>query len=225
MTNCDYCSEFNGDPPSTLIEAGMPYPRILAQDDDFVLMPTVGCITEGYLILSPKDHFYSFAELDFGMLRKLPEIARRVIRELKVMYAAEVLIAEHGSTYCETGAACCSHAHLHFIPLEQGELEEVWLDYCSAGLLDRMEICDVSRLRSFKSKPYVLFSKDAEKFAVWHEPDSDRRFGSQFCRKLVATRVDPNKQMWNWRTHPFFENMRGTLDTLTHRISFEGLVG
>lgn len=221
MSDCQYCKEFNGAPPHELVEAGMPRDRIISRNDDLVLMPTVGCIVPGYMILSPVDHYYSFGQMEEDdLLCDLPDIADRIQHAIKKVMGCQTLIAEHGSTFCETGAACCDHAHLHFIPIPSTAYPTIWERYCHAGRLDRMEV--VESLLSFSHRPYVLYSEDAVRFAVWEEPDRDRRFGSQFCRK-VAAEIWGMPNGWNWRDAPFFQNMKITLERFKDEL--KGVLG
>jgi hypothetical protein len=73
-----------------------------------VLRPTVGCLTPGYCLFMPLDHIDAAADA--------------APRELAFVGAAaeemrSLIIAEHGPRGCELGAGCCSHAHLHMIPV------------------------------------------------------------------------------------------------------------
>ncbi len=105
--DCEFCAEFVRD-----ANGG----RIIQRYADWMLLPTLGCFVAGYCLLMPVDHREAVAELSEAALAHVQSLLDRV-RPLITGVYGPVVVAEHGPGRCDLGASCCSHAHLHCIPI------------------------------------------------------------------------------------------------------------
>lgn len=202
--DCFFCQEFSFE--------RTPHSRIIWESKDFLLLPTVGCITPGYCLLMPWEHAPSFAALSEtepveGL--RIAELFRKRIAEV----FGSTIIAEHGSGgYGKSGASCCEHAHLHLIPIPGQVLEArtMYEDFGGPPII----LTEASELKNFASLPYIFLSPEQGTYCVWLQTAN---FRQQFAR-WVAARLLGNEGQYDWRTFKFEENMRITKLQLERRI-------
>lgn len=213
MSSCAFCEEL------VTRECGELGDRTIWENDDWMVIPTVGCFVEGYVMLMPKDHTYSFGQLDSDLLSLA---ASRLVEKLRIqlsqIYNKQIFVAEHGAVSCAVkGAQCCDHAHLHFIPIGNDAhmdcLDRIYSSHSnniSPKVLDNLD-----QLADFAGYPYVLGSFNPWLYHVHFEELSG--FRSQFCR-WAAARVLGIEKEYNWKTHPCWDNMRRTISTLRGKL-------
>ena len=89
--------------------------RIVATTKKFVIMPMVGPLVPGYLLIVPKDHYLSIARLPKEQVEELKIIKEELKKVFKQYYGKSVFY-EHGALSCSAKGGCCSgHAHLHIV--------------------------------------------------------------------------------------------------------------
>lgn len=211
--SCQFCKELAG---------WDDHNRWWQQDDDWVVGPTVGHFTPGYLLMLPIDHIRALAESSLSQLGRAADHIGYVRGVLARQYGP-VVVAEHGSgSSCDRGAACCDHAHLHFIPLPDVEcVEKVKHEYLRRD--ENFTILDSLRdLRRMDGSPYLYLSTSTDEHWVWQLNDQNRAlFPRQFVRRICATVL--GTQCWDWRRHPLLTEMCATRDQLAQE--FRPLVG
>lgn len=189
---CDFCAEFAREKAEK--------PRIVFERDGFIVLPTLGCFTDGYLLVVPREHVPSLASLPTASAAKAIQLAEEVREKLQETFGAFVL-AEHGALDCEdTGAACCDHCHLHLIPM-RGKSEAVLERYRSVGGPPE-SVSDARYFAERRGKSYVMLSVAAGRYQFWPAT----RFERQFVRKVCADLLGKGDR-YNWREHHFAEIM------------------
>lgn len=199
---CQFCLEFDN-PPRT------PN-RILCADASFVVLPTIGAFTPGYILLMPRHHVRSFAELDGPVLERAGRIAENLRRVLNDLYGPTI-VAEHGpGGPTEPSAACCDHAHWHLIPTEPAAVVDA---YETAGGSPEI-LPDVRGLRDQAGRAYMYLSPIRHSHFRWSH---SVQFGSQFVRRVTASLIGRGDQ-YDWAVCPFTENMLLTRMVLEQRV-------
>jgi diadenosine tetraphosphate (Ap4A) HIT family hydrolase len=194
--NCDFCAEF------ARASGGE---RIIARDGDWLLLPTVGCFVAGYCLLMPIDHLQAAADLPAEELRSLEPRIERLRRYIAAEFG-ETIVAEHGPGTCDLGASCCTHAHLHLIPV--AAVDAVTDAYTQAGGIPRM-LDELAGLCDLAGAPYLYLSPRPGVHLAWPAAGFPRQFVRRVCAEIlgVADRYD-------WRDHPFEATMHVTLARL-----------
>lgn len=203
--SCYFCSEFNSSTD--------PQSRIIWEDDDFLVLPTMGCFTPGYCLLMPRDHVLSFANLPLDQLRGGLKVAEQWRGKIEKRFG-QTVIAEHGAGECGlNGAACCDHAHLHLIPVH-GRIGQVSRQYLDAGgsptvLAEPEEVCRLS------GAPYILLSPRPGQWWIWQE-----------LVRRVSTSVRSPSLCWrsgNWGVfrlaNPYIQRKHGVDEERTGRTT------
>ena len=151
--NCQFCEEFE---TKILTINNKKISRILFASDNFFVFPSLGQIVEGYLLISPKNHHLSIAQIPNNLYFELEELKNKVKKVLTDNYQ-KPLFFEHGpiSKY-EKGGCCIDHAHLHCVPAEVDILEDL------AKHFDYKEINLFSEIP--QNTQYLFLEQDDKKF-------------------------------------------------------------
>lgn len=202
MDDCQFCTEFNERAPKT---------RIITEADGWVLLPTIGCLTPGYTLFMPLEHLDAAADFPAIDLHRV-ETGLEEMRALVQSHFGPAIIAEHGPRDCERGASCCSHVHLHIIPVKDADAilasyEEV------GGPSQRLD--SLADLPDAAESSYLYLSPRPGEHHYW---PADGRFQRQFVRRVVADQLGIPAQ-YDWRDHPFTDNRQLTYDTLTAALA------
>ena len=202
--DCYLCSQIKGDADHDLIAKMLPdYPyrrRVILENDSFAVIPSLGALTEGHVLLCPKTHVHSFAQLgrqsDKDVSARYLQIKNSLIKILEHHYGAPIFLFEHGMS-ANGGHTPCSidHAHLHFIPMTA----PIKLDGLSADFIQ-------VKLTSLKS---LAEASHEQEYLLCEFPDGTSHiatgltssFPSQGLRRLFAESLG-NKDRWNWRNSP-----------------------
>jgi diadenosine tetraphosphate (Ap4A) HIT family hydrolase len=195
--DCEFCAEF------VHSEDGG---RIIHRQGNWLLLPTLGCFVAGYCLVMPVEHREAVAELAEAELARLQDLLEGVRRVISGVYG-QVLVAEHGPGGCDLGASCCSHAHLHCIPIgPRGDA--VVAAYEGVGG-PPVVLSDLADLSSFAGRAYMYLSPSPQTRLVWPASGFPRQFVRRVCAGLLGV-----GDRWDWRDHPFIEQMGHTLTRL-----------
>lgn len=184
---------------------------ILWESDTLYLTPSPGTLTTGYLILAPKMHYTSFAQIPSDLLQISWRIVERV-RELgqEIGYYSYVLF-EHGSgSGHRRGASCIEHAHLHLVPSPNpNQLRESLRSRYDEVLLNAFD--ELATLDS--DWPYVFLATSGSYYSY-----ATNNIESQFLRRCIAKQFQVDNR-WNWKKYPMRTNYLATLEAFSGKIT------
>lgn len=187
---CSFCDELTGIGDNSFFDAfaktefakvGLDN-RIVAETENFVLMPMVGPLVPMYLLLVSKKHFLSFAHMPIDMLAE----ANRVMKKLCAVFSkttCEPLFFEHGPMSANERGACCSdHAHIHSVAIEA----DIKNDFEERGLTKRKisSFFEIKR-QLISNCPYLFYQNQARGMYLADAPDVE----SQLIRKMLAVKI------------------------------------
>lgn len=118
---CSFCAEVEGKTDHNLLASLMPdvdpVEFVLHETERFVVIPGVGAVCDGYVLIVPKEHVLSMGHLDTDHDRELSDLLGRLSRYLGEQYGATVTAFEHGAeSFRNRGGSCTDHAHMHVFP-------------------------------------------------------------------------------------------------------------
>src|ERR1044072_1632122 len=124
---CCICSQIRGnrenDLLAELIDPSSYLRRVPLETDLFAVIPSIGPLTVGHVLLCPKEHFKSFSDIPARYYRECSAIKRHITDVLRHIYNKRVHCFEHGNAQNSERPVCSvEHAHLHFVPTNI----EVW---------------------------------------------------------------------------------------------------
>ena len=121
--DCCLCSQIAGwkenDLIARLLPPDQPYARrIIFESASFAVVPSLGPLVRGHMLLCPKAHVRSFAQVYDNLHTEYEEVKARLSAVLREKYAAEITLFEHGMAATGDRILCTvDHAHMHFVPL------------------------------------------------------------------------------------------------------------
>jgi diadenosine tetraphosphate (Ap4A) HIT family hydrolase len=192
-SDCCFCAELAGE-HTTFHDL---YPslssRLVDETAEFVVIPSLGQLSPGHILLVPKQHVTSFAGLD-PRGRQAAQAAYAGLRTSMSRSTPRFVAFEHGSPPGAVSGGCgIVHAHIHLVPL--GEQDDAaapvgphrWLRSTAATWL--AEAAELSR----RDSGYLM----------WHGPDDAVRLAaasavpSQYLRRHAASLL--GAPGWDWR--------------------------
>lgn len=197
--DCAFCVEF-ADFPSAARET-----RIICEVNGWVLLPTAGCFTPGYCLFMPLDHIDASADAPPLELTRVAAAIEDMRASISGVFGP-VIVAEHGPRGCQLGASCCSHAHLHLIPVP--DVDAVAAAYRATG---GPGCCleNLADLSGYADGPYLYLSPRPGEHLLW----PSEGFSRQYVRRVCAAQHGVGDQ-FDWRDYAFTDNQALTVALL-----------
>ena len=167
--------------------------RIVFSTNNFVVLPSVTPLVEGHVLLLPKRHVTSLAQVTRNNREELNRLLQFIYGKVGDLWTRPIIF-EHGIGEEKTGGCGVTHAHLHIVPLHSRDRVSVWSslaqkisDFPSQAPL--LEILDNLGTKD----SYLIIGDDPMKISC-RVSDS---LPSQLMRQLIAdTLLLPG---WDWR--------------------------
>lgn len=223
FSSCSFCNELFGEPDNNFYEIYLREEfkkngltsRIVAETKNFVILPMVGPLVPGYLLILPRRHVQSFSFLSEDELREAVNIKTTIKRIFEKEFGRSV-VYEHGALTNTLRGGCCSdHAHLHIVAVDVNVDDEFQRFGFEVRKLN--DFLNISR-QVERNSPYLFYENQLGEQIIM---DVDV-IESQFIRKLIASKIDASdRALWNkniqldWmiqiikQMKPFFEPMKG----------------
>lgn len=194
MNVCEYCQEIRSPSESRFgrIYGGMIDNRVLLRTKTFIVMPTLGQIFKGSLLILPVEHIETLAALSSEQAAELEVLLSDVQAYCRTV--GHPVFLEHGSTQEAAGSCGIYHAHLHVVPLPTPVHPQELLP--SAGLKYTNLPSALSKLVGTR---HYLLAGDGNGVHVVDTALLSEAPGSQFFRRRLVSKFDVNRP-WDWRS-------------------------
>lgn len=198
--SCPFCDEFQGTkiPLHTLLTQGEIKSRILLNVGNWKVVPTIGPLVPGHIMLLPNEHNYS-------IINSLPDNAQDFIillekcaSKLKAIYQKDILIFEHGVTERNSRkcSGCIEHAHIHLLPGPISFISTMLSKFNDWNYQNTL----LDFVPSISEYPYLMIGVLHPKPSFWVRKCVNN-LPSQFLRKIMAQELN-EEIMWDWRKYP-----------------------
>jgi diadenosine tetraphosphate (Ap4A) HIT family hydrolase len=165
------------------------------------LVPSLGALVPGYLLLVPETHVYSFRQVKLGLRPALARMACIAIKRLSLIYGP-VTAFEHGACgEALSGSACINHAHLHLVPGVYGLTNHLGKDRARFESLGDF-------LKASGNDPYLMCQDPGG--PVVSAPDAG--LGQYFRRIIARELLVPDE--WDYALYRRFDNISATYKEL-----------
>lgn len=203
--DCVLCRELNGSKQTNFHAIyGEALSRILAETDNFVLIPALGQLVQYQSMIVPKQHFVSMKEAtkDFSEIQTLLDFYRKTF----LSNEDEVMLFENGNSNA-LPSSCIEHAHLNILPIDfDFEKEKAhFLDSNDELILHKRltEIYDEIHY----DRTYRLVGTLSAGFYMMY---LSKKPESQFMRKKISNLLA--QEIWDWKNFGFQESVQSLVN-------------
>lgn len=199
---CRYCTSFLG--LRSEDQEAIWNTRIM-ESEHFVVVPTLGMLVPGWLLIVTKAHYLNMAVLPSAYYSELEDVKIVVRHELSSKFGPTVFF-EHGPACPGKPVGCgIDHAHWHAVPLSFDLLPDLEVYFPHIRIHSALEL----RMIFNHHTSYLFYeNQGGEAYAF---PASD--VPSQFFRRLVAQKIGESA-CWDWHIDAGLPNILGTLQRL-----------
>ena len=198
--NCFLCKVVDGHPEKP--------EHILYESSKFLVLPGLGAFFDGYVMIVPKKHVMSFAELNSKEYEEFLRVLNDMRFILESVYNKKIFVFECGSGRNGGGKHATSivHAHIHLAPTDMPVLKEVQKSGIYPALINPRN------LLNYGEYPYMLYIDQGDNWYIASDPDT--YFPRQHPRQILADYMGLSKGEYNWRTNP----LRKKMDVIAEEI-------
>ncbi|WP_295794379.1 hypothetical protein [Mucilaginibacter sp.] len=180
------------------------YNKPVFESENFLVIPTLGSLIEGWLLIVPRKFHLNFSQLSLTNFAELERVIGHLAqRFLPIFNKDQFVVFEHGPTLENSVAGCgVDYAHLHWVPTDFDLLAGVDnflnLDYAWRNI---DEIKDVKFYNVNDDDYLYLRNQEGKHFMTCQE-----NIPSQTFRKVIANYLGiPNS--YDWKLNPMAENI------------------
>ena len=208
LIQCDFCNEFSGSSENSFarIYGARPATRSLFRSEEFAVVPSLGQIVEGYLLVLPVRHFKALGDLPGPLLEEFAGICKKIAGKLMDQYGPCIFF-EHGTRSEGMGGCGIYHAHLHATPLAEisDPVSTLKLRFPYIELADLGEISE----QSAKLSSYLFYQDSNARLYLFDTGP----LPSQYMRKVLANSIEGED--WDWRAAGREERFLSTIQKLS----------
>lgn len=194
---CEFCREL-APAPDAGADTNLRTPlgaRIVLDRHGFVVVPSLGQIVDGSLMLVRKQHVERFADMRAAEL----DAAAAIVQLLRSRSAHPLILFEHGAKTSTGGSCGIYHAHAHLVPLSINP--HALVSQLAHGIPQSASLrLQEDWLRLKPSDEYVLLDNGATRWCLEVNAANRSEFPSQFFRRRLASFFVGVP--WDWRGYP-----------------------
>jgi diadenosine tetraphosphate (Ap4A) HIT family hydrolase len=203
-SNCEFCIELSDFKKSRFAQIYNNIQRIVFSDKHFCIMPPLGQLFSGSLLLLPKAHYCSFAEIPSDLRVNLTQTINNIEKRLQKF--GKIILFEHGTTP-EIGDGCgIYHAHIHIIPIPSSISPEFLLGSKFKNFLNINDALSYVE----PQKPYLLYRGTNKRYFI---KILTKRLQSQYFRKKIHEYFNLESP-WDWKKYKYEKKIIETINYL-----------
>ncbi len=203
MNSCTLCAEL------TARSGRASWNEPLMETENFVVLPSLGALVEGWLLILPKVHQLSMGALASQLRAEADDLENSARSLLKARYGTGTIAFEHGPSAVKHGTGCgVDHAHLHVLPLNCDLIKYVQ-PFVPRDLVWEQAGWDGRSDAYSHGLDYLYLRQEGQSGLLAVSED----FGSQVFRKAVASYLGIGNN-FNWRAYPQLETVAKTMQAV-----------
>lgn len=175
---------------------------IIEETEYFYILPTLGSLVDGYILIVTKRHINSMSELNENELIEYKNIIEKYQNLFKKIYNKTPIVFEHGTPNqnSEMKANSVTHAHTHIVNINFSNENEILEKYNFKKINDFKEIN--------KNTNYIKYISNNKIYITYNFPSV-----SQLMRILIAEELN-YKDKFDWKKERFDENIISTIERI-----------
>jgi len=182
---------------------------------NFVVIPSLGSLVEGWLLIVPKVFYLNFGQLPKDQYNEVHQIINHLEKRfLPLFQSKQAVLFEHGPANMLSKAGCgVDYAHLHWVPtnfdLRYGVSRLLSLNFEWKSLESIIEIQE----KTTESMDYLLLRDQFMNYYFTQQ----QQIPSQTFRKVIAHYLN-QPENFDWKINWGSENIRATYSKLNVQI-------
>ena len=192
MNKCIFCNLDNSKLENTILE----------ETENFIVVPALGSLTRGYVLIVAKNHIYNMLELDekeeyFTLIEKYRCMFKQI-------YGKNPIVFEHGTIKenLENSSSSVVHAHTHIVNHNYKDEKIILNKHNFEEFNDKINL----------NKNYLFYiSPNGKKYLTYNF-----KAISQLMRILIAEDLNM-KEKYNWKKESFKENIILTINDIKNQ--------
>lgn len=182
------------------------YDSPLYESEHFNVVPSLGSLVEGWVLVVPKEEILNFSQLTEKKYSELEELVN-FIKSFQTSLYENAIVFEHGPTdKCSKTGCGVDYAHLHMVPYKYDLIEGIQ-KYFKLDL-QWIKIKDISEISEHNTKrsDYLYFrTQDDKHFITLRES-----FPSQIFRQVISN-YEGIPERFDWKTFPEYNTIIKTI--------------
>jgi diadenosine tetraphosphate (Ap4A) HIT family hydrolase len=188
--------------------------RLLWQNKDYYLIPSISPLVEGHLLLLPKEYYHSCAASYSENGDSFEQAFITAYLYLSRTYCPPILF-EHGAAVASSGGASVEYAHLHLVPVQYSYQESIFSIILgdlpvrfNNGIQETLGLLP-------QEEAYILCGNVKRVLSC-----SVERIPSQYMRRVVAEVLGLDS--WDWREMVNWNQFNRTIERFRSTASIRG---
>ena len=192
IKNCPFCN----------IDKTKLVNRILDETEYFYITPSLGSLTDGYILITTKRHVNSMSELTIEEMEEYKILIKKYREVFKNIYQKYPIVFEHGTPNLnDNNVSSVIHAHTHVVN-HNYKNENI--------LIEKLKFKRIDKLKNMLSnKNYIFYISPKNEIYMTNEFEPI----SQFMRIEIAKDLNLVDK-YDWRKNDFNDNIILTINKL-----------
>jgi diadenosine tetraphosphate (Ap4A) HIT family hydrolase len=204
LANCRFCTQLSRSDDSL---PRRPWDVTLLESANFLAWPSLGGFVEGWVLVVPKYHALSMAEVAWEDRPELDDVLRNIFEDVERAYGPTAAF-EHGPVKAAQPPGCgVDHAHVHVVPC--GADLRIEIEATLGRAMEWESLDSLSMVRSERELPYVSIRNATGRSYVCFDPDIPSQLGRKALGRLHQEPVH------DWRQDPHAGTVARTAARLT----------
>lgn len=175
---------------------------IIEETKYFYILPTLGSLVDGYVLIVTKRHINSMSEINDDELEEYKTIITKYQNIFNKVYNKTPIVFEHGTPNqnSEMKANSVTHAHTHIVNINFKNEKEI---------LEKYNFKEINDLKEIEiNKNYIKYIYNNKIYITYNFPSV-----SQLMRILIAEELN-YKDKFDWKKERFDENIISTIERI-----------
>lgn len=182
----------------------------LFETDNFAVIPSLGSLVSGWLLIVPKSHVICLGALSDELVQEMQLVSRKMADLVSRSYE-KVCLFEHGPTAGRKSTGCSvDHAHLHLVPVEF-DLATIALRFMPDGSKWLSADWNSCRDAFHQGSDYLYIEQPIGVGRI----ATHTEFPSQVFRKAIAHHLGIDEE-YSWRDFPKLDSVAQTIRSLSN---------
>lgn len=184
------------------------YNKKLYETENFTVIPSLGAIVEGWLLIIPKTEIISYGYLQstelYNELESLIDDVGSFVRKLY----GDFVVFENGA-YSPSRLVGCGvdYAHIHIVPTTHNLIDTIEKEFGIYYEWKQIDAIKESSNYILNNQPYLYYRNQQKQSLI----TTSENIPSQLFRKALALAMGVSNE-YDWKTNPFIGNIHKTIE-------------